>query len=118
MRRYRKALCAAAILLTFGLAVLLVIEVKAHRSPLSVGATADEAWTYIHRPAAWRTRGVLIDVARDSWRAHALDIQCNVKYSLRWPKDRLFATRHVVYILGTNGTITGVKSDWKLIRPF
>ncbi|PYJ08154.1 MAG: hypothetical protein DME25_02220 [Verrucomicrobia bacterium] len=118
MSRYRKALCAAVILLAAGLAMLVGTETKAHRSPLSIGATADEAWTYIHTPAAWVSHGLLFDTARNGWIAHARDIQCDASYSLRWPKDRLFATRHIVYLLDTNGTIVGIKSHWKWVRPF
>jgi len=117
MHRYRKILFAAAILLAGGVVMLVLVEARTHRTPLSVGATADEAWTYIHSPTACRSRGALFDIARVGWKAHAFDIQCDVRYSLRWPTNRLFATCHVVYLLSTNSTIIGTKSNWKWIRP-
>ena len=118
MHRYRRIFFAVAALVAGGLVMLVVAETRAHRTPLSVGATADEAWSYVHTPTAYGTHGVLVNVARVSWHAHALDIQCDERYSLRWPTNRLFATRHVAYVLGTNGTIIGIKSKWKWIRPF
>ncbi len=118
MHRYRKILFAAAALFAGGLVLLILREARTHRTPLSVGATADEAWTYIHSPTACRSRGPFLEVARVGWKAHALDIQCDVRYSLLWPTSRLFATRHIVYLLNTNSTIIGTKSDWKWIRPF
>src|SRR5262249_35859312 len=101
-----------------GLILLVVSDASAHRTPLSVGATADEAWTYIHSPAAWGSRSGLFGVTRRGWKARAYDIQCDEKHYFHLKTNHVFATRHLVYILGTNGTITGIKSDWKWIRPF
>ena len=117
MKSYRRILYAAA-LFAGGLIFLTLIDARAHRTPLSVGATADEAWTYIHSPAACQTRSVLFDVTRSGWKAQADDIQCDVKYYFHLKTNHLFATRHLVYLLGTNGTIRAIKSDWKWIRPF
>jgi hypothetical protein len=108
----------AAAVLAGSLILLIVIESRAHRTPLSVGATAEEAWTYIHSPAAWETRGFLLDIKRRGWKAQQRDIQCDVRYYIQLKTNHLFATRHVVYLLGTNGVITGVKSDWKWVSPF
>lgn len=119
MRLYRKILLAAAALLVVGLAVLVGLEKRAHRTPLGVGATADEAWAYVHSPAAWGSRGALVDIAQSGWTAHALDIQCDMKHYFHTGTNRhLFATRRAVYVLGTNGTITGMRSHWKVVRPF
>ena len=41
------------------LAWVVGAEMRAHPTPLSVGATADEARTYIHNPAANASRGPL-----------------------------------------------------------
>jgi hypothetical protein len=118
MQRYRNLLWAAAILLIGALGLVVVVESRAHCTPLSVGATADEAWTYIHSDAACRSRGFMFDVTRVSWQAHARDIQCDVRYSLHWTTNSLFAIRHVVYGLDTNGTISGIRSSWKWNTPF
>ena len=117
MPRYRRLFCAAAILLAAGLVLLVVTELGAHRSPLSVGASANEAWTYIHTPSAWTTHSALFEVARGGWKAQALDIQGDVSYSLHLKTNHLFATRHVVYVLSTNGIIA-TRSKWKWIRLF
>src|SRR5947207_10092180 len=117
MQSYRR-ITYAATAVAGGLISLIVIEAGAHRTPLSVGATADEAWTYIHSPAAWESRGVLFHVKRRGWRAQAFDIQFDAKYYFRLQTNHVFATRHLVYLVGTNGAITGIKSDWKWVRPF
>jgi len=118
MQRYKRLLFGAGILLGAAVAMILWVEARTLRSPLSVGSTADEAWTYIHSPASRGSHGAFFTVTRQGWTAHAHDIQCEVRYFVYWRTNYLFATRHLVYLLGTNGTIVGTKSDWKLIRPF
>ena len=119
MLRRRRILYATTALLVVGLVILALLEARRHRSPLSVGATADEAWTFIHSPVAWGSHGVLFETKRFGWIAHAADIQCDVKYFFHVRTNRyFFATRRVVYLVGTNSTITGVRSSWKLNRPF
>ena len=119
MRVYRKMLVGAAALVVAGLAVLVGRESRAHRTPLCVGATADQAWAYIHSPAAKASHGSMVDVTRFGWTAHALDIQCDMKYYFHRGTNRyLFATRHAAYVFGTNGVISGIQSHWKLSWPF
>jgi hypothetical protein len=75
--RYRKILYATAAALVGG---VVGLETRAHRSPLSFGANADETWTYIHSPAAWGSHGVLDAISRSGWTAYAHDIRCDAKY--------------------------------------
>ncbi len=133
-------LYAAAFVLLIGFGLLLYRESRAHRSPLRVGATADEAWEYVHTPEAWTTHSTLYQVVRYHWKATALDIQCDMAYSFPLKANSIlaktnyynvlatnyatvkanhvFAIRHVKYILSTNGTIVGIKSQWKWRWPF
>ncbi len=108
-----------AALVVGGLAVLAVVAVRANRSPLSVGSTADEAWSYVHSPAAWQSGGKFLGITRSGWSAHALDIQCDMKYYLKVGTNRyVFVTRHVMYLLGTNSVIIGMQSSNKWRWPF
>jgi hypothetical protein len=66
---------------------------------------------------AFGSHGFLFDIRRVAWQAHALDIQCDVRYSPHWTTNSFFATRHVEYLIGTNGTIIGTKSNWKWAYP-
>ena len=115
---FRRILSGAVVLLLAGLAVLGASWMKASRSPLSVGASADEAWTYIHSPIANQSDVGPFHITRQAWKAQALDIQCDVAYFFRAGTNRLFANRHVVYVLNTNSVIIGSKSKWKWIWPF
>ena len=118
MRRSRKIFLAIALVLAIGVTVLLVAEASAHRTPLSAGANVEAAWTYIHSPNAWRTHGRLYDVSRSGWLASARTIECDERYLMRWPKNRVLATNHVVYFFGTNGTLLRAKSHRKWVWPF
>ncbi len=89
------------------------VEARAHRSPLRIGATAQEAWDYIHTPAAWESHVAIFEVSRFNWKAQARDIQCDVRYSLRLRTKYHYAVRHVTYVLGTNGTVIRTKSKWQ-----
>ena len=114
----RHILSGAVVLLVVGLVLLGGSWMRASRSPLSVGATADEAWTYIHSPTANQSDVGPFHITRQAWKAQALDIQCDVAYFFRAGTNRLFANRHVVYVLNTNSVIIGSKSNWKWIWPF
>jgi hypothetical protein len=119
-RRKRIGCAVAGLVLAGGFLILVRVEGKAHRSPLGIGATAEEAWNYIHTPTAWSTHSLLLDVKRGSWVTHAFDIQCDESYFLRyhWRTNKLVATRHVIYSLGADGAIVGAKSKWKWMSPF
>src|ERR1043166_7690242 len=119
-RPKRKTGTGRGFFLAGGLVLLVRVEGKAHRSPLGIGATAEEPWNYIHTPTAWSTHSLLLDVKRGSWVTHAFDIQCDESYFLRyhWRTNKLVATRHVIYSLGADGAIVGAKSKWKWMSPF
>ena len=104
----------ATALLGVGSAVLIGSAMHPPRLPLSAGASAGEAWTYIHTPAAWESHGAVFAVGRRNWKAYGLNIQCDERYYLRWWTNRLVATRHVAYVLNTNGIIIARRSRWKL----
>ena len=104
------------------IALLAVVigRVMAHidPSPLRVGATADEAWTYIHTnsPSLAPSGTASTVEARGSWRADARSIEHETR--LYWRTNHLFATRKILYIVDTNSTITAVHSHWKFTWPF
>jgi hypothetical protein len=60
----------------------------------------------------------MFNVEQSNWKAHARDIQCDARYFVRWPTNRLLLIRHTVYSLNTNGMIIGADSDWKWVSPF
>ena len=115
---FRRTVSGAIVLLLAGVVLLGGSWIKASRSPLSVGATADEAWTYIHSSTANQSDVGPFHITRQAWKAQALDIQCDVAYFFHGATNRLFANRHVVYVLNTNSVIVGSKSTWKWIWPF
>ncbi len=107
--RYIFAAIAVAVFL---LLLLFVAELSRRSSPLRVGATADEVWDFAHTRQAWNPKSVLTERERRNWVAHAHDIQFdeNILWKYYWSSNRLILAKRHIYLLGTNGTVTGVKS--------
>ena len=116
MQRHRSILLALAALLVSGLAVLVGLD-AAHASrqsavpSISVGLTADAAWTCMRSFCAGQSRGMILGITREA-RTRVQDIQCDVNYHLYLRTNYLFATHHFVYALGTRrGRWQKVKVD-------
>jgi hypothetical protein len=109
-----------AVIGLLGAMVAFVISAMAHidPSPLRIGATADEAWTYIHTnsPTITPTGSSSIVDERSSWCADARSIEHETR--LYWRTNRLFATRKMIYVVNTNSVITSVRCHWKFTWPF
>ena len=86
-------------------------------SPLRVGSTADEAWTYIHTNSPVLAPGPSPLVSQYSnWRADARTIVQETRFL--WRTNQLFATRTTTYVVNTNSVIVGIGSRWKFKWPF
>ena len=118
MARLPKAGIAAMGLIIILVVFLMAAATNIDPSPLGVGATADEAWTYIHTNSttlAPAGASPFVD-ERSSWRADPRSIEHETR--LYWRTNRLFATRKVVYTVDTNSVISSVRSRWKFTWPF
>ena len=87
-------------------------------SPLRVGATPDEVWTFIStNKAARKTFYGLLPITKGArWSADAYRIQSETRF--HWRTNRLIAIRRTFYSYETNGTVQRVNSDLDLKWPF
>jgi hypothetical protein len=87
-------------------------------SPLRVGATPDDVWTFIstNQLSPKTLHGLLPITRRTMWSADGSRIQSETRF--RWRTNRLIAIRKTFYTYETNGTVQRVNSDLDLKWPF
>jgi hypothetical protein len=116
----RRRILGIAVIGFLFMAVVFVIHIMAdiNRSPLRAGATADDAWTYIHTNSSLlgRREGSLPVGKWSTWHTDVRGIEHETCFY--WGSKRVFARRKTVYGLNTNGIITGVHTQWKFEWPF
>ena len=110
-RRFLWIVSFAALLFALGLLFSIVLR---EPSPLRVGATPDEVWSYIdtNKPAPGALRGLLPVTRRAMWSANGQRIQCETRF--HWRTNRLIAIRRTTYAFDTNDAIHRMKSDLEL----
>ena len=103
----------ASIITTIG---LLVLFAQRQSTPFHVGSPVDEIWNYIHTDAVSDGfSGRIVPVNKSTrWMADITTVQAETSFT--WRK-KPFAIRTTVYSY-RNGTVTDVKSHWKLQWPF
>ena|SRR5436190_7224119 len=87
-------------------------------SPLHVGSTPDEVWSYVR---AGRVSGVTRPnyfgiVKTYRWKAVATNVQGETHF--RWRTNKIFAIRKTIYDFGTNDSIQRVESKWSFAWPY
>jgi hypothetical protein len=117
MRSRRRFLWVVSfVALLFALGVLFSIVLR-EPSPLRVGATPDEVWSYIdtNKPAPGVLHGLLPIARRTMWCADANRIQSETRF--HWRTNRLIAIRKTLYRYDTNDAIQRVNSNLELRWP-
>ena len=102
----------------YDLVFVITVGANIDPTPVRVGATADEAWTYIHTnslPLVPGGSSWLLD-ERGTWRADPRKIEHETL--LYWRTKHLFLTRKLIYTVSTNSIITTLHSQWKFTWPF
>lgn len=113
--KWRLAILAVGVIL---MVILLAIGFTVRdRSPLGVGSTPDEAWTYVHTSAAWGGGVPNIFGVRQThkWTADGGNIYRETEFW--WKSGPPFATRKTIFHYGTNDTIRRVSATWKYQWP-
>jgi hypothetical protein len=111
--RFKKGLFAGSTL-TVAATLFVTIDISRHSSPLRTGATADEAWNFIHTSAATHTRASSLPIPLFRYTAWSADTHCiTCESRFYWRTNTFLATRTITYALGTNGLISGTRSQWK-----
>lgn len=114
-----KALCLRRLWLAVPISGLLIVAlvVMRSRSPLRVGGTAKEAWTYLHTA---QPPGTFFTIFRRNAHADTHAIQVHTEYLVHTPRgpSHEFAEGDIDYLLDTNGNIVGIKSHWQWLNPF
>jgi hypothetical protein len=118
MGNRRKAAVAAIGLLATVSALLIFVSWRIDPCPLRAGATADEAWIYIHTasPITEFPKQKPVLCRRCRWFAYSRSIECEARFY--WKAHQLLATRKTIYTVNTNSLITSVNSQWEYTWPF
>lgn len=98
----------------FVAAIFLAIRISVRdTSPLGIGSTPDEAWTYVHTSAAWgsSTPNLFGIAQKHRWTADGAGICRETEF--RWRRGMPFATRTTTFYFGTNTAISRISSQWK-----
>lgn len=95
---------------------LLVLFLRWQSPPFHIGSAVEDVWSYIHTDAVpdGFSRKILPINKHTRWTADTTTIQSETRFS--WGKKSLVIQK-TVYAY-SNGTITGVDSDWKIQWPF
>src|SRR5689334_10721246 len=97
LRSKRGMICVTVLVALLFASALLFRAVLRDPSPLRVGATPDEVWSYIdtNKPAPGALRGLLPVTRRAMWSANGQRIQCETRF--HWRTNRLIAIRRTTY---------------------
>ena len=114
MKKRWATVIAVFVLAAFFLATLATVR---DTSPLRVGSTPDEAWTYIHTTAAWGggTPNMIGVAQSHKWSADGSSIYRETEF--RWRSGIPFAVRKTTFYFGTNSTIRRISASWKYEWP-